>query len=136
VAVSAQALFALTNEPMRTAKSCGPDSPTLESSLAKQVFRLTTVAIKARTPGRSRISRKTIARGMPVDPAEPVVTAACYFHCRRAMGEAITRHSLRPPICEARTLDAWLGQIMPRERERVSQESVISAKLRRRAPSW
>src|SRR5258707_1026593 len=39
---------------------------------------------------------KTIARGMPVDPAEPVVTAACFFCCRRAMGEAITRHSLRP----------------------------------------
>src|SRR5262245_20381482 len=39
---------------------------------------------------------KTIARGMPVDLAEPVVTAACFFCCRRAMGEAITRHSLRP----------------------------------------
>ena len=33
---------------------------------------------------------------MPVDPAEPVVTAACVFCCRRAMGEVITRHSLRP----------------------------------------
>jgi hypothetical protein len=33
---------------------------------------------------------------VPVDPAEPVVTAACFFCCRRAMGEAITRHSLRP----------------------------------------
>jgi hypothetical protein len=39
---------------------------------------------------------KTIAQGMPVDLAEPVVTAACFFCCRRAMGEAITRHSLRP----------------------------------------
>jgi hypothetical protein len=39
---------------------------------------------------------KTIAQGMPVDPAPPVVTAACFFCCRRAMGEAITRHSLRP----------------------------------------
>src|SRR5258707_6369544 len=39
---------------------------------------------------------KTIAQGMPVDPAKPVVTAACFFCCRRAMGEAITRHSLRP----------------------------------------
>jgi hypothetical protein len=39
---------------------------------------------------------KAIAQGMPVDLAEPVVTAACFFCCRRAMGEAITRHSLRP----------------------------------------
>src|ERR1700753_1772037 len=38
----------------RTAKACGPDPPTLGSSCAKQVFRLTTVAIKARTPGRAR----------------------------------------------------------------------------------
>jgi hypothetical protein len=38
----------------------------------------------------------TIAQGMPVDPAKPVVTAACFFCCRRAMGEVVTRHSLRP----------------------------------------
>ena len=50
--------------PVRTAKSYGPDPPTLGSSCAKQVFRSTTVAIKARTPGRSRISRNTIAQGM------------------------------------------------------------------------
>ena len=51
---------------------------------------------QAQTPWRARISRKTIAQGMPVDPADPVVTAACFFCCRRAMGEAIARHSLRP----------------------------------------
>src|SRR5689334_15010378 len=33
---------------------------------------------------------------MPVDPAAPVVTAACFLFCRRAMGEAFTRHSLHP----------------------------------------
>ena len=48
-------------------------------------------------PGEStKEAVKTIAQGMPVDAAEPVVTAACFFCCRRAMGEAITRHSLRP----------------------------------------
>ena len=59
----------------------------------------------ARKPGprgERDISRKTIARGMPVDPAEPVVTAACFFCCRRAMGEAITRHSLRPLYFEGK----------------------------------
>jgi hypothetical protein len=29
---------------------------------------------------------KTIAQGMPDDLAEPVVTAACFFFCRRAAG--------------------------------------------------
>jgi len=51
---------------------------------------------RARFPGRSRISRNTIAQGMPDDPAEPVVPSPCFFHCTGAMGEAFTRHSLRP----------------------------------------
>ena len=55
-----------------------------------------TVATKPGTPGRARHKPKTIAQGVPVDPAEPVVTAACFFVCRRAMGEVITRHSLHP----------------------------------------
>jgi hypothetical protein len=33
---------------------------------------------------------------MPDDLADPVVTAACFSFCRRAMGEAFTRRSLRP----------------------------------------
>jgi hypothetical protein len=40
----------------------------------------------------------TIAQGMPDCSALPVVTAACYFCCRRAMGAASIRHSLRPPL--------------------------------------
>ena len=39
-------------------------------------IREATVAIKPRSPGRARISRKAIARGMPVAPAEPVVHPA------------------------------------------------------------
>ena len=71
--------------------------PTLRSSLAMMLC--ITQATGARKPGPRGdrdISRKTIAQGMPDDPAEPVVTAACFFCCRRAMGEAFTRHSLRP----------------------------------------
>jgi hypothetical protein len=53
----------------------------------------------ARKPGprgeRER-NRNTIAQGRPDDLAEPVVTAACFFSCRRAMGAACTRPSLRP----------------------------------------
>ncbi len=42
----------------------------------------------------------TIAQGMPAVPAEPVVTAACFPCCRRAMGAARIRHSLRPSSSE------------------------------------
>jgi len=51
---------------------------------------------KARSPRRARDKPYTIAQGMPDDPANPVVTAASFFVCWRAMGEAFTRHSLRP----------------------------------------
>jgi hypothetical protein len=43
------------------------------------------------------MSVKTIMQGMPGDPAEPcMVTAASFSFCRRAMGAASFRHSLRP----------------------------------------
>ena len=98
--------------PMRTAKSCGPDLPTLGSSLCATSAQ-TTVAIKPGTPGRARISRQTVARGMPVAPAEPVVTAACFFCCRRAMGAACIRHSPRPLFFEGRC-SARLGRFTRR----------------------
>jgi hypothetical protein len=81
----------------RTAKSCGSGAPkqALRSRRCSRVLRVT-VATKRWSPRRARITRKTIAQGMPVDPALPVVTAACFFCCRRAMGEVVTRHSLRP----------------------------------------
>ena len=47
----------------RTAKSCGPDAPTLASSLRQHPQ--ATVANKPGHRGERVISRKTIARGMP-----------------------------------------------------------------------
>jgi len=41
----------------RTAKSCGPDPPTLGSSFSRDVSREATVAKKPGTPGRARSSR-------------------------------------------------------------------------------
>jgi hypothetical protein len=70
--------------------------------------------------GRRSGTVKTIAQGMPVDLAEPVVTAACFFCCRRAMGEAITRHSLRP----LRSLRAKLLATLGRERVAGSRRCV------------
>jgi hypothetical protein len=60
--------------------------PDAEAKLAGVTNAASDGGNQARSPGRSRISRKTIAQGMPDDPAEPVVTAASFFVCWRAMG--------------------------------------------------
>jgi hypothetical protein len=92
-----------------TAKSCGPGAP-------KQAQRSRDLSCERRWQpsdghrGERDINRNTIAQGMPVDPAEPVVTAACFFCCRRAMGEVITRHSLRPLRFPRAKLFAALGR--------------------------
>jgi hypothetical protein len=67
-------------------------------------------AIKPGLQGEHEAAVKTIAQGMPAVPAEPVVTAACYFYCRRAMGAACIRHSLRPLICWRDTLTHHPGR--------------------------
>src|SRR5262249_17742033 len=93
-----------TSGAMRTAKSRGPDPPTLPDAGIKSAGddQQATEAIKPGTPGRA------CAQGMPDVPAESVVTAACFPCCKRAMGAACTRHSLRP-LCSTRdTNDAEL----------------------------
>ena len=60
---------------------------------SRETFAGATEAKKPGTPGRPRISRKPSRRECRVAPALPVVTAACVFCCRRAMGAACTRHS-------------------------------------------
>jgi len=52
---------------------------------------------QAWSPGRSRISRKTIAQGRPDDPPVPVVLPRA-FCCTRTMGAVGTRPSLRPLV--------------------------------------
>jgi hypothetical protein len=56
---------------------------------------------------------------MPIVPALPVVTAACFFACRRATGAAGIRHSLRPLYFRGDKF-AKLGQILLRERGAVT----------------
>src|ERR1700733_2967312 len=52
---------------------------------------------RARSPGRARISRKTIAQGRPDDCGVPVVANACAFYtAHAAAGATRTRSSLRP----------------------------------------
>jgi hypothetical protein len=65
--------------PLRTAKSCGPDTPTLVSSAQAYEARARREQ-QSPVPGEStKDTVKTIAQGMPDDLAEPVVTAACVF---------------------------------------------------------
>ena len=58
---------------LRTAKSCGPDAPTLASSSCEDAsLHGDDGDNKAGHRGEHEISRKTIAQGMPVETGEPV----------------------------------------------------------------
>jgi hypothetical protein len=103
-----RSFFAPTNIPTRTVKSCGPGLPVLRPSRRQRLrvahammFRITrtTGAIKP-VPEESAYKPSNIAQGMPDDPAPPVVPAASFLSRWRAMGEAFTRHSLRPLVLE------------------------------------
>src|SRR5258705_1349583 len=92
---------------LRTAKSCGPDAPTLASSLRRHVgptgLRQPTSADdggkQARSPGRARSKPlKPLRAGMPGDPGATVVTTLVYYQhtAHEAAGATGTRHSPRP----------------------------------------
>ena len=66
-----------TNNISRTAKSCGPGAPRL--ALSRQKRSADDGDNNVWSPGRSRISRKTIAQGRPVVPARTCGSAACFF---------------------------------------------------------
>jgi hypothetical protein len=106
--------------PTRTAKSCGPDAPTLASSL--QVVTCRRRWQKSPVAGEStKETVKTIAQGRPGVPGGPVVTTlVCFQHfAREAMGAAGTRLSLHPLLSRvvrttARALFAQReGELMP-----------------------
>src|ERR1700722_11936305 len=88
----------------RTAKSCGPDIPTLISS-GRQCLRIAACdgGNKARlTEEITKETVKTIARGMPGDTGVTVVTMlVCFFiFAHKAVGATSARHSLRPLLSE------------------------------------
>ena len=89
--------------PMRTAKSCGPDAPTLVSSL-RVMIRKRRWQESPVTGESTKETVKTIAQGMLECFGEPVVTNSCvyFYFTREAMGATGTRHSLRPLFFEGR----------------------------------
>src|SRR5258706_8792769 len=98
---------------LRTAKSCGPDAPTLASSSRRRVGptgRTYSISVddggkKARSPGRARRKPlKPLRAGMPGVSGGPVVaTLVCHQHfAHEAAGAAGTRHSPCPLFSWAR----------------------------------
>ena len=80
----------------RTAKSCGPDTPTLVSSSRSR--RAGDGGKKARSPGRARISRKAMRRESRMSPLD-LYARVRFFSCNFAhetAGAARIRLSLRP----------------------------------------
>jgi hypothetical protein len=65
----------------RTAKSCGSGAPkqALRSRRCSRVLRVT-VATKRWSPRRARVTRKTIAQGMPVAGSNGRRNTKCFFH--------------------------------------------------------
>src|SRR5246127_5624607 len=87
-----------------------------------------TVAKKPGTPGRPRISRKTIAQGMSDRFDVPVVTNACAFYTARAAAGALRiRHSLRPPYPGRHEVRQSSGALAPREGKPLRPESSLGS---------
>ena len=118
---------------LRTAKSCGPDAPTLASSSRSRVgptglrqdISADDGGKRARSPGRARRKPlKPLRAGMPGDSGVLVVTRVRSITtiAHEAAGATGTRHSPRP--LRGRKINAQLGRIAPRDREGVCGEGV------------
>jgi len=109
-----------TNAPAWTAKPCGPDAPTLASSLRAKARRRR--GLSSPVPrGERGAAVKTIAQGMSVVPAALLLLACakCTFFARKARGCGL--HPAFPaPLISGATDDAKLGHVVPRERGFVS----------------
>ena len=129
----AREFFVRTNGADADAKACGPGLPTLRPSRAV-TSRAMTGARKPGSRGERAISVKTVAQGMPDDPAEPVVPSPCFFHCTGAMGEAVARHSLRPLRSEGTEMTHNSGASAPRERGCSALLTWLRSAMRRSNP--
>jgi hypothetical protein len=106
----------------RTAKSCGPDAPTLASSFAGSFPAQATVAKKPGHRGEHEVTVKTVAQGRPGETGEPVVTTLVCFHfvAREAAGASSTRLSLRPLFFRG-----WFAQPLGRDPRRENAETCL-----------
>ena len=99
---------------MRTAKLCGPDAPTLASSLRVNNPQAT-VARKPGRRGERSISRRTIAQGRPDCFGEPVVDYARALFCLRARLRVHRAPGFPCALCFRGAILDQPGRIVPRE---------------------
>src|ERR1700730_10824501 len=109
---------------LRTAKSCGPDAPTLASSLAevlsalpgsdKTLIREMTVAKEPGHRGEPDISRKTIACGNAGRSGVLVVTRVRSTNTKCTRGRGCSGHPAFPTPSSGRKIKARLGRIASR----------------------
>src|ERR1700733_4090638 len=120
---------------LRTAKSCGPDAPTLASSWWRKFHRRWWQTSPV-TRESAEEAVKTIARGMPDVSGVTVVTNACAFYqCARGCGRA-ERPAFpaplslgvapRPLFSEGRTLEQNSGASRGEIAESCRQEMLLS----------
>ena len=83
---------------LRTAKSCGPDAPTLASSSREAKLLAGEGGNKARSPGRARRNPLKPLRGecRAFSGVTVVTNARVYYTTRAAAGAPGARHSPRP----------------------------------------
>src|ERR1700732_1287201 len=118
----------------RTAKSCGPDAPTLAFKWATMLAHCACDGGKqARSPGRARRKPLKPLRGecRAISGVTVVTTLVCYLHtAHEATGASGARHSLRPLIFRGQKISVKLGRIGSRDRE------AMSGRLRGGNGSW
>jgi hypothetical protein len=106
----------------RTAKSCGPDAPTLASSLRRRLRRRRWQTSPV-TGESTKETVKTIAQGMPGDSGVTVVTnSRVYYTTRAAAGASGARHSLRPLIGGRKVPGKTRAKCAARSRSCVSEQ--------------
>ena len=107
----------------RTAKSCGPDAPTLASSPQEAKLLRAMVAKKPGHQGEHEAAVKTIAQGRPGCSGEPVVTCSCaLFFCTRGCG-CIARPAFPAPFVWGMKIHGQLGRCASREGECMTQRA-------------
>src|SRR6476659_6115999 len=99
----------------RTAKSCRSDAPMLASSLREEAQ--ATVSNKPGHRGEHEVSRKTIARGMPVRSGVTVVTTlGCLFLSAPRLRRIVRPAFPAPSDFREREIQANLGRMARRDR--------------------
>src|SRR5229473_410814 len=111
---------------LRTAKSCGPDAPTLASSSRscvgptglRQNISADDGGKRARSPGRARHKPlKPLRAGMPGDSGVLVVTRVRSTTTKCTRDRGCSGHPAFPTPFLGRKINAQLGRIAPRDRE-------------------